>query len=96
VSELPNGNRSTDAEVAEAADDGARVVVSKDVDFRDGQLLRERPRRLLAVRTGNIANSELLLLFEQHLGQIVASLDEGRYVEMGAAALVVYEDRSDM
>lgn len=95
VSHLPNGNRSTDAEVADAADEDDRIVVSKDSDFRDGHLLRGRPRRLLAVRTGNISNSELLLLFEHNLAEIVAALEDGRYVELGTAQLVVYQDRSD-
>jgi len=31
--DLPNGNRSTDAEVIAAADEEGRVVVSKDSDF---------------------------------------------------------------
>jgi hypothetical protein len=36
--ELPNGNRSTDREVAEIADVEGRVVATKDRDFRDGHL----------------------------------------------------------
>ena len=39
VSDLPNGNRSTDTEVGAAADEEDRVVVSKDSDFRHGHLL---------------------------------------------------------
>ncbi|MGH3684590.1 MAG: DUF5615 family PIN-like protein [Pseudonocardiaceae bacterium] len=33
--ELPDGNRTTDARIAEVADGSDRVVVTKDRDFRD-------------------------------------------------------------
>lgn len=54
--ELPDGNRTTDARIAEIADGSDRVVVTKDRDFRDSHLLTRSPRRLLVVATGNITN----------------------------------------
>jgi predicted nuclease of predicted toxin-antitoxin system len=45
--ELPDGNRSTDNQVALRADTDGRVVVTKDQDFRDGHLLARSPRQLL-------------------------------------------------
>lgn len=45
---LPDGNRTTDAAIAEFADREGRVVVTKDRDFRDGHLLGGSPRRLLS------------------------------------------------
>ena len=62
--ELPDGNRSTDREIAQVADAEGRVVVSKDRDFRDGHLLARSPHRLLVVATGNITNDALLSLVE--------------------------------
>jgi predicted nuclease of predicted toxin-antitoxin system len=62
-SDLPDGNRTSDAEIARLADAESRVVVSKDRDFRDGHLLRGTPARLLVVATGNISNDDLLGLF---------------------------------
>lgn len=59
-SALPAGNRTTDAEIGRRADAEDRVVVTKDRDFRDGHLLRARPRRLLIVATGNIDNRHLV------------------------------------
>lgn len=44
------------------------MVVTKDRDFRDSHLLHNFPRRLLVVATGNIANDDLLALFEANLG----------------------------
>lgn len=54
--ELPDGNRSTDQQIAELADADSRVVVTKDRDFRDGHLLTRSPRQLLIIATDNITN----------------------------------------
>ena len=55
TSQLPEGNRTTDATLADMADDEDRVVITKDRDFRNSHLLRQSPRRLLTVSTGNAA-----------------------------------------
>ena len=93
-SELPKGNRTSDAEMAALADAEDRVVVTKDGDFRIGHLLRSAPRRLLVVATGNIGNDELTALFARHLDAVVASLKEARFVELGSDRLVVHDDRA--
>jgi predicted nuclease of predicted toxin-antitoxin system len=56
---LPDGNRSTDSQIAQRADVDGRIVVTKDQDFRDGHLLARSPRQLLVVATGNITNHAL-------------------------------------
>ena len=85
--ELPNGNRSTDREIAQVADTEGRVVVTKDRDFRDGHLLHRSPRSLLVVVTGNITNDALLSLFEMHLDEIVSAVAETGFVELSQDAL---------
>lgn len=90
TSALPDGNRSTDAQVAAVADREDRIVVSKDTDFRHWHWLRSSPRRLLVVATGNISNPELLDLFTQHLDAIVDAFTEADFVELTAHALVVH------
>ena len=89
--DLPGGNRTPDDEIAHLADVDDRVVVSKDGDFRDSHLLRGTPKKLLIVATGNITNRELIALFEEHLGAIVAALDGADLVELAAAALTVHD-----
>lgn len=93
TSELPAGNRATDAEIAALADSEDRVVVTKDRDFRDSHLLRRTPRRLLIVTTGNISNDALLMLFQRHLDSVVAALQEVSFVEFSSERLVIHEDR---
>lgn len=93
TSELPEGNRTTDARIAEVADREGRVVVTKDRDFRDGHLLSGSPRRLLIVATGNITNAVLLGLFEANLDAVVGALGDADFVELGPAAMVVHTRR---
>jgi predicted nuclease of predicted toxin-antitoxin system len=71
------------------ADIDGRVVVTKDVDFRDGHLLGRSPRKLLVVATGNITNDALLSLFELHLDAIVSALGEADFVELTQDALAL-------
>ena len=90
ISTMPEGNRSKDRAIAELADAEARVVVSKDSDFRDGHLLRASPKRLLVIATGNITNSVLLDLVEANLDGIVAAYGDADFVELGADSLSVH------
>jgi predicted nuclease of predicted toxin-antitoxin system len=94
TSQLPEGNRIPDTTLADLADDEARVVVTKDRDFRNSHLLRRIPRRLLTVSTGNVANAELLALFAEHLDTVVDALSEADYVELGPTGLIVHGDRT--
>ena len=92
---LPDGNRSTDSQIAQHADTEDRVVVTKDQDFRDGHLLGRSPRKLLVVATGNITNDALLSLFELHLDAIVSALGEADFVELSQDALALGRRRED-
>ncbi len=94
TSQLPDGNRTTDTALAALADAEDRVVVTKNRDFRDSHLLRQEPRRLLVVATGNISNHDLLALFTDHLATLVAALGEARFVEIGSTGLVIHDDKA--
>jgi predicted nuclease of predicted toxin-antitoxin system len=91
---LPAGNRSTDAELSEIADEQDRIVVTKDRDFRDGYLLRNTPQKLLLVETGNVSNDDLLALFDKNANEIVAALTDSPFVELGFDRLVLHDPRS--
>lgn len=92
-SEMPDGNRSSDAAIKTMADTEDRVVVTKDRDFRDDHLLQGTPRRLLIVETGNISNIDLLSLFETNRDAIISALEEARFVEIGPGGLIIHDDR---
>jgi predicted nuclease of predicted toxin-antitoxin system len=93
TSGLPDGNRTGDRQLAEIADNENRVVVTKDRDFRDSHLLQNLPRQLLVVATGNIANNDLLALFEANLGLIADAFENAALVEIGEASVVIHDDR---
>lgn len=94
-SELPDGNRTADREIAERADAEGRVVVTKDSDFRDGHLLTGRPAKLLVVATGNITNDALLALIARALDAIVTAFDEADFIELHRDDLIVHSRRSE-
>jgi len=90
TSALPEGNRTSDREIARVADADDRVVISKDRDFRDSHLLDGSPRRLLVVATGNIRNDQLIALVERNIGVVVAAFDRGALVELRTDRLIVH------
>ncbi len=93
TSGLPDGNRTGDRQLADIADSENRVVVTKDRDFRDSHLLQNLPRRLLVVATGNIANDELLALFEANLSLIADAFENASLVEISEASVVIHDGR---
>ena len=89
---LPEGNRSTDRTVAEAADADDRVLITKDGHFRDSHRLRASPRRQLIVTTGDVGNVELLAIFARHLDLLVTALESAGMVELGHDSVEVFEE----
>jgi predicted nuclease of predicted toxin-antitoxin system len=88
TSSLPDGNRTTDQQIAAVADRDGRIVVTKDADFRNSHLLNGSPARLLVVATGNIRNDDLLNLFESRLPEVEAAFGVGDFVELRRGAVI--------
>ena len=94
-SDLPDGNRTTDVQIARQADDDERVVVTKDADFRDGHLITGSPRRLLIIATGNVSNVALLNLVDHHLGTVVTAFIDADFVELRTDELIAHQRHVD-
>jgi predicted nuclease of predicted toxin-antitoxin system len=75
-------NRTADEVLNKISLEQQRVVITKDSDFYHSHLLHRKPWKLLLVRTGNIGVRELRTLFEKHLFQIVAALEQNSLVEL--------------
>jgi predicted nuclease of predicted toxin-antitoxin system len=88
-SQLPDGNRTPDSVLVSLADADDRIVVTKDRDFEVSHLVRQQPRRLLLVTTGNIANSTLLDLVARNVGAIEGAFDGADLVELSSTAVTV-------
>ena len=93
VSALPDGNRSSDAVIAEIADAERRIVVTKDLDFRHSHLTVNSPRQLMIVATGNISNTELLELLDARLEDLVRAFGSAELVELRPDLLVIHQRR---
>lgn len=89
--DLPQGNRTTDHELATLAANEQRIVATKDADFVDSYFVSRTPERLLLVTTGNISNADLTQLFQRNLPAIAAAFETGSFVEIGRGNLVVHE-----
>jgi len=88
--DLPQGNRTTDAEINEIVAREQRVVVTKDADFVNSFIISRRPAKLLLVSTGNITNADLEVLVVAALPAIEAAFQTHDYVEFGRTALIVH------
>jgi len=80
--DLPNGSHTSDTEIADRAIVEDSVLITKDSDFLKLKILRNRPTRLLLITTGNIANAELLRLFEANFDVIVKLFNSFEIVEL--------------
>lgn len=54
--DLPEGNDTQDEAIIKYVDSEDRIIISKDTDFYNSNLLRGKPRRVLLITTGNISN----------------------------------------
>ena len=89
--ELPNRNLTEDDSIMQIADEQNRIVISKDSDFYKLYLLKQKPKRLLMLTTGNLVNETLIALFERNFGEICRLLQVHTLVEMDNDRLIVHE-----
>lgn len=87
--DLPDGNRTTDTQVNDVADQEQRVVVTKDADFVDSHLIAGRPAKLLLVSTGNISNRDLEALVVPLIPDIVREFATHAFLELGQSGVVI-------
>lgn len=80
-----------DSVILEIADRDDRVLITKDADFIESYLVAGRPRRLLIVSTGNIANAGMERLIRVNLATIVLAFESAHLVEIGQDTLTVHE-----
>jgi predicted nuclease of predicted toxin-antitoxin system len=87
--DLPDGNRTTDEQVIDRAEQDGRVVVSKDADFVNSHLVSGRPSRLLLVSTGNISNAELEQLVVPLIPTLDTSFQTNVFVELTRSGIII-------
>jgi predicted nuclease of predicted toxin-antitoxin system len=88
--DLPNGNRTSDAELNAISLREERVLVTKDADFVNSFLLSHQPYKLLLISTGNIRNADLETLLITQLPAIVSAFAAHDYLELSRSALIIH------
>jgi predicted nuclease of predicted toxin-antitoxin system len=89
--ELPNGNRTTDAEINLISLEQARVVITKDADFVESFLLQGAPHKLLLISTGNIDNDGLLHLILANVAEVASLFETYSYIELSRESVVAHQ-----
>ena len=85
--DLPAKNATKDTILNQISVEEQRVVISKDSDFFYSHLVLGRPWKLVLVKTGNMSTEDLCSLFERHLSEIEAALEQYTMVEIDRAAV---------
>lgn len=86
--DLAEKNRTSDLDIANLADAESRILISKDKDFLSLKILKQRPKQLLLVTTGNIDNATLIRLFEANFETVAALFKSFEIVEFGNSFVV--------
>ena len=88
---LANKNHSTDAELIAVCEKDKRVLVSKDRDFVDSFVVRNKPEKFLWLTTGKISNEKLVHIFQKHHQTIKDLFELHFFVELTNEDLIVHQ-----
>ncbi len=88
--DLPDENRTTDADIIALAARDGRVVVTKDADFIESFILHHQPEKLLVIATGNITNVELERVLLPHLPTIASAFETAGFIEVTRFGVMVH------
>lgn len=86
--DLPNGNKTTDAEIIELSLKFNYIVMTKDVDFWDIFRQKAEPYKLLYLTVGNIATQDLISLFDYNFVIIIEKIKEFHVVEINRINII--------
>src|SRR5215475_14984672 len=85
--DLPNGNRTSDADINALSMQESRTVVPKDADFVSSFIVSRVPYKLLVISTGNISNADLETLLLAQLPALEIALASNDYLELTRSTL---------
>ena len=67
VINILSGFYTSDRDIANYADENNFIVITKDVDFRNGFFIKKSPQKLIRVCLGNIPTADLITIFQNQL-----------------------------
>ncbi|MFH1160980.1 MAG: DUF5615 family PIN-like protein [bacterium] len=88
--DLKGKNKTSDSEICTLAQNEGRIVITKDQDFFDSNLLTGIPEKLLLVRTGNTSNKALFNIIHANLNRITESFIKYSVVVLTREEVIIY------
>lgn len=86
--DLPDKNRTSDAEISALSIQEKRIVISKDSDFYDRYFSHLEPYKLIFLTIGNMSSGELISLFELNFNQIANEILHNNVVEVSRSNII--------
>ncbi|MCF6351951.1 MAG: DUF5615 family PIN-like protein [Cyclobacteriaceae bacterium] len=86
--DMPNRNKTKDSEISTFANEGKRIVVSKDIDFLESFIIKSEPRKLIIVKTGNVSNRQLIEIFDNNLELLIRMISRSNLIEVSRTEIV--------
>ncbi len=89
--DLPNKDHTTDDEIRQISIIESRIVITKDSDFSQSNLIQNVPAKILFINTGNIKNKFLALLFQTHFQEITRYFERYDFIELSQNGIILHE-----
>ena len=89
--DLPLANRTPDSEINIICVSEDRIIITKDADFLRSHIINGIPPKLLLIKTGNISNNELIILFENYLSKIEELFELHSLIEVRKNLLIIHK-----
>ena len=67
VNFILNRWNTSDEKISNYADSNDRILITKDIDFKNSHILSNTPKKLIRIELGNIKNDELIKLFNSRI-----------------------------
>ena len=88
--DLPDANRTNDQSILSIAGLEKRIIITKDSDFLESSLLVGLPEKLVLIKTGNIRNADLIIIFDRNIEKICSLLEESSLIEINTSEIIVH------
>ncbi len=86
--DLPKKNLTSDSNIIEICDNQSRTIITKDFDFYEAKLIKNKPEKLILITIGNSSNKILIELFENYIDKIIELLENYDIVELSLNSII--------
>jgi Uncharacterized protein conserved in bacteria len=72
--DLEDGNNTSDKIINKISVAEQRIVITKDSDFYDSFIIKNKPYKLILVKLGNTSKKEVIQFFKDYFEEIIEKL----------------------